>query len=59
MGSFEVDKTNRNVRIFISSTFVDMLEERELLIKHTFPKLKKFCEERGIFLTQGIFFGKI
>eukprot|EP01127_Copromyxa_protea_P007759 TRINITY_DN1769_c0_g2_i1.p1 TRINITY_DN1769_c0_g2~~TRINITY_DN1769_c0_g2_i1.p1 ORF type:complete len:1372 (+),score=255.43 TRINITY_DN1769_c0_g2_i1:36-4151(+) len=49
---WEPSKNDRNVRIFVSSTFLDMQEERELLIRYTFPKLKKFCEERGLFLTQ-------
>lgn len=31
-----------------------MSEERENLIKYTFPKLKKFCDERGVFLTQSM-----
>ncbi|KAL6063505.1 DUF4062 domain-containing protein [Balamuthia mandrillaris] len=43
---------NRNVRVFISSTFRDMTDEREHLVKFTFPKLRKFCSERGVFLTQ-------
>ncbi|KAL6069903.1 DUF4062 domain-containing protein [Balamuthia mandrillaris] len=42
---------SRNVRVFVSSTFRDMTEERELLIKHAFPQLRKHCQERGVFLT--------
>eukprot|EP01125_Pyxidicula_operculata_P016146 TRINITY_DN552_c0_g1_i1.p1 TRINITY_DN552_c0_g1~~TRINITY_DN552_c0_g1_i1.p1 ORF type:complete len:1462 (+),score=367.44 TRINITY_DN552_c0_g1_i1:741-5126(+) len=41
----------RNVRIFISSTFRDMKDEREHLINHVIPQLKEFCKSRGVFLT--------
>lgn len=40
--------SKRRVRIFISSTFRDMMAEREHLIKTVFPKLKSLCKERGI-----------
>lgn len=43
---------SRNVRIFISSTFRDMEMEREELMKWAFPRLRKFCSDRGVFLTQ-------
>src|SRR6516164_7401675 len=39
---------NAIVRLFVSSTFRDMDEEREELIKRVFPKLRRFCEERGL-----------
>lgn len=42
---------NRNVRVFISSTFRDMGDEREALLKHVFPQVQKTCRERGVFLT--------
>jgi nephrocystin-3 len=38
----------REIRVFISSTFRDLQEEREELVKHVFPKLRKLCEERGV-----------
>ena len=38
----------REIRVFISSTFRDMQEEREELVKRVFPKLRKMCEERGV-----------
>ena len=41
----------RVVRVFISSTFRDMFEEREILVKRIFPQLLKLCEER--FVTWG------
>jgi len=34
-------------RVFISSTFTDMQEERGILQKKVFPRLEKFCEENG------------
>lgn len=39
---------NRIVRVFVSSTFQDMYEEREKLIKEIFPKFKRDCEKRGV-----------
>ncbi len=42
----------RVIRVFISSTFVDMQDEREQLIKHTFPQLRKLARERGVELTE-------
>ncbi len=36
------------IRVFISSTFVDMNEEREILIKHVIPDLKSKCQAQGI-----------
>jgi tetratricopeptide (TPR) repeat protein len=38
----------RVIRVFVSSTFRDMQEERELLVKHIFPRLRKICEDRGV-----------
>jgi len=34
-------------RVFVSSTFTDMKEERRILQKEVFPELEKFCEEKG------------
>ncbi|MCX6250843.1 MAG: DUF4062 domain-containing protein [Bacteroidetes bacterium] len=34
-------------RVFVSSTFTDMKEERRILQKEVFPALEKFCEEKG------------
>ena len=33
-------KRKREIRVFVSSTFLDMSEEREELIKKTFPLVK-------------------
>jgi nephrocystin-3 len=38
----------RMIRVFISSSFWDMKQEREELVKHVFPKLKKICSQRGV-----------
>lgn len=45
------DKTPE-IRIFISSTFRDMQDEREYLIKYIFPELRTVCRERGVEFTE-------
>lgn len=39
---------SRTIRVFISSTFRDMQEERDYLVKFAFPELRKRCNERYI-----------
>jgi tetratricopeptide (TPR) repeat protein len=39
---------DRVMRVFVSSTFRDMQEERDELIKQIFPQLRNLCEERGV-----------
>lgn len=39
--------TGKIFRIFISSTFTDLQEERNALQKEVFPLLKKLCMENG------------
>jgi tetratricopeptide (TPR) repeat protein len=39
---------NRVIRVFISSTFNDMMEERNELMAHTWPQLRKLCQERQV-----------
>ena len=34
-------------RVFISSTFTDMKEERRILQKEVFPRLEAFCERNN------------
>src|SRR3712207_3224814 len=34
-------------RIFVSSTFADLVREREALRSHVFPKLEALCRARG------------
>jgi len=43
---------DRSIRVFISSTFRDMQEERDVLMKFVFPQLRKLCEERGVTFTE-------
>jgi len=38
----------RVMRVFVSSTFRDMQEEREELVKRVFPRLRSLCESRGV-----------
>lgn len=40
------------LRVFISSTFRDLQEEREHLIKKIFPEIRSLCRERGITFTE-------
>lgn len=40
----------RQIRVFISSTFEDMKEERDYLIKKVFPELKQKAAERDVSL---------
>jgi nephrocystin-3 len=39
---------SRVVRVFVSSTFRDMQEERERLVKFVFPELRRRCRERQV-----------
>lgn len=36
------------IRLFISSTFKDFLEERSVLNDKVFVKLEKYCQRKGI-----------
>src|SRR3954469_8737815 len=38
----------RAIRVFISSTFRDMMQDREELIARVFPAIRKLCETRGV-----------
>ena len=38
---------NKTFRVFVSSTFADLIEERNALQKNVFPKLRKLCMEHG------------
>src|SRR5438132_13478663 len=39
---------SRAIRVFVSSTFLDMQDERDELLKRVFPQLRKLCEARGV-----------
>ena len=43
---------SNELRVFISSTFHDLQEEREHLIKKIFPEIRSLCRERGITFTE-------
>jgi hypothetical protein len=34
-------------RLFVSSTFSDLVAERNALQEHVFPRLREFCQKRG------------
>ncbi|XP_070554535.1 NACHT domain- and WD repeat-containing protein 1-like [Ptychodera flava] len=48
-GELEIEcpSNARVVRIFTSSTFTDTVHERNALMERVYPRLKKFCQERG------------
>ena len=39
---------SQQVRVFISSTFVDMQKERDILIQDVFPVIKGLCNKLGV-----------
>eukprot|EP01122_Echinamoeba_exundans_P009174 TRINITY_DN3177_c0_g1_i1.p1 TRINITY_DN3177_c0_g1~~TRINITY_DN3177_c0_g1_i1.p1 ORF type:complete len:1753 (+),score=281.10 TRINITY_DN3177_c0_g1_i1:58-5316(+) len=39
---------DRSVRLFVSSTFRDFRNERELLVSHVFPHIERYCLDRQI-----------
>ncbi len=43
---------NRRIRVFISSTFRDMIEERNDLMTHTWPELRRLCRQRHVELVE-------
>jgi tetratricopeptide (TPR) repeat protein len=42
----------REIRVFVSSTFLDMQGERDQLVKQVFPALRRACEAKGVALTE-------
>jgi nephrocystin-3 len=46
------DGDSRVIRIFISSTFRDMMQERDLLVKQVFPDLRRICARRFVTFTE-------
>lgn len=44
--------TGNELRVFISSTFRDLQEEREHLIKKIFPEIRALCRGRGVTFTE-------
>jgi nephrocystin-3 len=47
-GSAPDPSQDRQIRVFISSTFLDMKAERDHLLRFIFPKLRRLCEERAV-----------
>lgn len=47
-GAPSPEARTRTVRVFVSSTFVDMHAERDYLAKVVFPKLKEKCRHRNL-----------
>jgi hypothetical protein len=43
--------SSRTVRVFLSSTFRDFSEERDLLVRKVFPELRRKCRERQVELV--------
>ena len=41
-----IDEASQVVRIFTSSTFTDMLMERNCLMEYVYPKIKEYCREK-------------
>ncbi len=46
--TMDATSANRQIRVFISSTFLDMHGERDHLVKFVFPQLRRLCDERGV-----------
>lgn len=43
---------NRHIRVFISSTFQDLQDERNYLMRHIFPELRLYASKRDVTLTE-------
>jgi hypothetical protein len=52
MSTPEQPNQNRRIRVFVSSTFRDMVEERNNLMTHAWPELRRFCRERQVELVE-------
>jgi nephrocystin-3 len=46
--SNSMNPSSRTVRVFLSSTFRDFAEERDLLVRQIFPELRRKCRERQV-----------
>lgn len=44
--------SKKEIRVFISSTFKDLDEERAYLAKHTFPLLRTYCNRKGVHFSE-------
>ncbi|MDB6172762.1 MAG: hypothetical protein JWL59_2073 [Chthoniobacteraceae bacterium] len=52
MDSIETARADRAVRLFVSSTFSDMLMERRVLVERVFPQVREWCHARGVSFTE-------
>jgi len=52
MKDTSIKDTDREVRVFVSSTFKDMMKERDYLIKEVFPEIRHRCNLKGIEFTE-------
>jgi NACHT domain- and WD repeat-containing protein len=43
----DMPEAPRTFRVFVSSTFKDLEEERNVLLKEVYPDLRRFCADRG------------
>ncbi|KYQ88199.1 hypothetical protein DLAC_10885 [Tieghemostelium lacteum] len=46
-----ISKAKRTLKLFVSSTFLDMTKEREYISNYLIPQLKEYCNNRMIELT--------
>jgi hypothetical protein len=46
------EAADRVIRVLISSTFRDMMQERDLLVKEVFPELRRKCAKRFVTFTE-------
>lgn len=51
-GSSKVNVLNREIRVFLSSTFRDMQAERNYLLTNVFPGLRELCSRRQVVFTE-------
>lgn len=47
-----IPRKPRTVRVFLSSTFRDMMPEREYLMKRVFPEIRAYCRSRFLELVE-------
>ena len=45
-------RNHREIRVFLSSTFKDMEQERSYLIRRVFPVVREACEQRNVTFTE-------
>ena len=48
----QLNPEKRSIRVFVSSTFRDMIEDRNELMTHCWPALRKLCADKPVELTE-------